>query len=720
MSDSPTRKILATVPATDFVGRASEIERLRRHARGENESAALLFLSAPATGASEILKQFYDQLFDEPSVMIPVYFALKKSDQTAANCARRFVQTFIAQVVAYRRREPKIFDAAPDITELAELAAPEDAPWIDRLVDNCEKEFALGDEAAFVRACLSAPLRAGIYGAPVFVMIDHLHEADFFDDAVDFLAELKEVFRRSSQPFVFGGNRRFLLNAARIGDAQMTDAAILQIEPLPHTDAATLVKTLADGVEISDAVVDLIVRQMNASPLFIRFLLEAANASDLNLDGFQPFGRIYADEIFGGRIKKFYERRIDEIAESDARRRIVELLYRALDEGNAKTPVGEWRERLNSDDKRFEKLIRRLNSDEIVRFDSDSIEPNRENEVLSDYLRARYRLEIAEENRALLIGEMTAAFVQRAPQTMTRFYRERAAIDLRAVLQSFDNREVSARLIDYGVFKTDDETATIRLPQIVYTAHTATVYPALDQAIERNRSAFAVGFAEKKLTADDGIVWLAAQIDSKLEAATETAEFWCDRLEMVALNNNFTNYKIWLIAPEGFAPDALDVLRERDAYGSSIRQFEELRETLGAEIKIDNQANEYEIVLPMGDDAELIAAGTIENIARRHNFSAKSVNQIKTALVEACINATEHSLSPDRRIYQKFTVEADKIVVIVSNRGLRLADVNLEEVQSVEGRRGWGLKLMRTLMDEVKIEQVDDGTRISMVKFLNR
>ncbi|MGI8640771.1 MAG: ATP-binding protein [Pyrinomonadaceae bacterium] len=35
-----------------------------------------------------------------------------------------------------------------------------------------------------------------------------------------------------------------------------------------------------------------------------------------------------------------------------------------------------------------------------------------------------------------------------------------------------------------------------------------------------------------------------------------------------------------------------------------------------------------------------------------------------------------------------------------------------------EGRRGWGLKLMQNLMDEVKFEQVDDGTRISMTKYL--
>ena len=120
----------------------------------------------------------------------------------------------------------------------------------------------------------------------------------------------------------------------------------------------------------------------------------------------------------------------------------------------------------------------------------------------------------------------------------------------------------------------------------------------------------------------------------------------------------------------------------------------------------------------MGEDTELIAAHAVEEIARRHHFPPKAINQIKTALVEACINATEHSDSPDRKIYQKFSIEDDKIIITISNRGLRLADKKAQEIKPDEGRRGWGLRLMQTLMDEVKFEQVDDGTRISMVKYL--
>jgi serine/threonine-protein kinase RsbW len=148
---------------------------------------------------------------------------------------------------------------------------------------------------------------------------------------------------------------------------------------------------------------------------------------------------------------------------------------------------------------------------------------------------------------------------------------------------------------------------------------------------------------------------------------------------------------------------------------------------LAAHLKAENvfnqpaSADEYEIIVPMGADTEMIAANAVEEIARRHDFKQSAINQIKTALVEACINAAEHSHSPDRRIYQKITFEEDKIIITIANRGVKMpAQKVLESVSTIEpneGRRGWGLKLMRRLMDEVNFEQTDDGTRISMVKF---
>jgi anti-sigma regulatory factor (Ser/Thr protein kinase) len=45
---------------------------------------------------------------------------------------------------------------------------------------------------------------------------------------------------------------------------------------------------------------------------------------------------------------------------------------------------------------------------------------------------------------------------------------------------------------------------------------------------------------------------------------------------------------------------------------------------------------------------------------------------------------------------------------------------NNGEAADTKERRGWGLKLIRSLMDEVEFERVDDGTRLRMTKYLRK
>lgn len=724
------KKILSSIIPGDFIGRSREMDALLRHSKGEHTSPGRVLLSAPLAGASELLRQIYDQLFFEQGDTIPFYFALRKSDATAERAALRFLQSFILQVVAFRRRDPNILDSSPDMDELAEIAVPSDGYWIDRLIE-AHSASELNDERAFTIEALSAPLRAAGHGARVVVMVDDLHEAAFLTGEVDFLEELKEIYSRAGIPFIFAGNRRFLF--------RKFECEGLNLGPLSFSDSGLLAESLSGEfrVKINEQTRDLIATQLQGNPAFTRFLFQAASKRGKHLDSFQRVEQFYTDELMGGRISQTYDAIFAGIAaNADLQKSILGLVYDTLTLDNERAPVESWQNRTGLDDPEFYHAMDLLNSAEIVRVSSAHVDTADENTALADYITLRFRLEMVGDNRALVVGESLSAFLKRAPQLMANFYRRNSAIGLRELMSAFDCQAISPALIDYGRFRDEFKGAPdeevlkalategdlLYLPQIIYTAHTAAVYRPLSQVTEKERSAVALGFQESKYTDEDEIVWIAAEIDSKLEAAKDLAEFWCDRLEMVALVCNFVNYKIWLIAPEGFSPEALDVLNQRNAYGSSRRQIDLLIKAINAESVVGEKlaANEYEMIVPMGEDTELIAAHTVEEIAKRHHFMPKAINQIKTALVEACINASEHSMSPDRKIYQRFTVEDDRIVITISNRGLRLTDKQGVEVNPDEGRRGWGLKLMKSLMDEVKLEQVDDGTRISMTKYLKK
>jgi len=268
------------------------------------------------------------------------------------------------------------------------------------------------------------------------------------------------------------------------------------------------------------------------------------------------------------------------------------------------------------------------------------------------------------------------------------------------------------------------------LPQVVNVASAASFNSDLRQVCDERRCLVAHAFDSGFYADAREIVWLVAEVDSKTEVPTELAELWCDRLDRLAITAGFRRHQVWLVSSEGFNEEAAETLARRGAFFSCRQQLDLLSDRLGSTpapaVRPLDDANEFLVVVPMGEDNELLAANTVEQIARRLNFRPEAINQIKTAVVEACINASEHSFSPDRKIYQRFRLESDRLVVTISSRGVVPTNIggNVAQNESTEPadvseeRRGWGLKLIRTLMDEVEFERVDEGTRLKMTKYL--
>ena len=730
MPDSRQKKILAESLAEEFVGRHDELDRVINHAANDAVPGSLILMGPPGSGVSELLKQAYDRLFHEQTSIIPFYFALSKSDKTARQTARRFLYQFLLQTVAFRRQNGAMLGWYPDLRELAELAVPADGHWFDRLVEASARNCEDGDDLTFLQTCITAPARAAASGARVFVMIDDCHVAARFDEIAELFGTIKDVYRSSSVPYILAGRRRFSFSEST-GER-------LVLDHLSFAEAALLVEKNAArfDVKINDQTRDLIARQFGGNPAFIRFMFKAANEKNDHLENFLNVQKIYTQEIFGGRIRSHYDAVIKNIAPTeDLQKGILSLADVSLTPGNKQLSVDAWRKRLAISETAFTKTLDVLNIDELIRISETGVNVMHCNEVLTDYITTRFRLEVIGDNRGALFGESVAAYLKRAPRLMARLYRLNASLGLRELLASFSLQKVPLAVIDYSVYKSrykglnDDEIAAglatdseyIDLPQIVHTANAADLYKPIGELIEKERSVVAIGFQEGRYTDDDEIVWVVAEIDSKLEASRELTEFWCDRLEMVALMCNFHNYKVWLIAPEGFSPEALEMLRERNAFGSSRRQAEMLKHLLGSKPSVSRSpVEEYEVTVPMDGENELIAAHTLEEIAKRHHIAPKAISQIKTALLEASINASEHSLSLDRRLHQKFSVEDDRIVITITNRGLRLTDRRTKQIEPESERRGWGLKLIEKLMDEVKVHQSDDGTSISMTKYFQK
>jgi anti-sigma regulatory factor (Ser/Thr protein kinase) len=738
------RRILGRVAVDEFVGRATELERIVSHPLQSGEGRGLLLLMAPSAGVSELLRQSYDQLFHRREDIVPMYFALSRSETTPVSAAIEFLNTFLVQYVAYRRNEPSLCERSITLSDLVQLAAPADLEWIEQLVEAYNRERFSNDDRGFVRFCLSAPQRVPRSNGRPYVMVDAAQLGDTLGSQGDLAAEMLRIFSRSNFPYAFAGLRRQVLDAAHRAGCDFESIDTLRLDKLGDEDARRLVEHVAirQRVVINEETRDLLVQQFECSPFFVTAILQAARERNMVLDTYLDCERLYVDELMGGRIQRYFASLLEEIApEPETRKALVRMLSEASLAEGRKSSFEAWRKTLHLDAERLEKLLHGLHVQEFINWDGATIETGGGSATWKDYLRVRFRLHVLNQPRGLVVADTLSDALKRAPHTMARHYRRVTMPGLRPLMARFDRQLVPQSLFRFDQFSNrykglsseaiskglDRETDLIRLPQLVHVASCVAFSPELQQDCDEELCIVAHTFEGATYTDANQVIWLVAEVESKLEADLNLTVMWCERLERLARNSRFARTRLWLISKDGFSEDALHAIGEREGYASSRQQVELLTARISDNRRVPRpslEPDEFVMILPMGEDNELVAASTVEQLARRLNFRPEAINQIKHAIVEAYINASEHSFSPDRKIYQRFRAESDRLVVTISSRGVVPSNLAASgaawgtDADDSKGRRGWGLKLIRSLMDEVEFECVDEGTSLRMTKYL--
>ena len=738
------RRVLGRVTPPDFVGRTEELERIMAHASPGNAGRGLLLLMEPSAGVSELLRQAYDRIFNERRDAIPIYFAFTRNETTAVSASIEFLNTFLQQYIAYRRDEPFVSHATLTLQDLLELAPPADHEWIEQLIESYTRLRFSNDDKALVRFCLGAPQRIPAGRGRPLIMLDGAQLAEYMNGVVILGTEVLRVFGRGGFTFVLAGLRRQILAAAHDAECNFELLDFLRLQQLNGDDARALVEHVAERQHVvtSEAARDLLVQQFAGSPFFINTFLQAAREKRVALNSYLDCERLYVDELFGGHLHRHFADLLEEISPRlETRHLLIRLLWEAAAGEDQVSSFEVWRKRLHMTAGELPEVLHRLHVQEFVNWDGTTIEAGAGPQAWKDYLKIRYRLDVLNEPRALVVADALADALKRAPHTMARHYKQIARVSLRELVSRFNTQRVPAALFDYAAFSRkykgleperiatdlDAETEMFKLPQTFHLASCFAFNSDMRQISEDDRCLVAHTFEDGSYADAQEVVWLVADVESKLEVDHEMARAWCERFENLAGTLNFRRTQIWLVSNEGFTDEASRYLARHKAFGSSRQQLDllaaRISETAVNPVVHSSEGNEFLMVVPMGEDNELIAANTAEQIAKRLTFKPEAINQIKTAVVEACINAFEHSFSPDRKIYQRFRVESDRLVVTISSRGVVPMNLNgassrPDTTEAAEERRGWGLKLIRTLMDEVEFEKVDDGTSLRMTKYI--
>jgi len=124
--------------------------------------------------------------------------------------------------------------------------------------------------------------------------------------------------------------------------------------------------------------------------------------------------------------------------------------------------------------------------------------------------------------------------------------------------------------------------------------------------------------------------------------------------------------------------------------------------------------------LPVIPNVELVAAKAVETVGAALGMPASRVEAASVATVEACLNAMEHGGGGMVvRLSSENSAGRPRLVIEVEDHGAGFdpdgaPQQSPSRVLGCASKRGWGLTLIRELMDEVQIRSEPGTTLVRM------
>jgi len=127
--------------------------------------------------------------------------------------------------------------------------------------------------------------------------------------------------------------------------------------------------------------------------------------------------------------------------------------------------------------------------------------------------------------------------------------------------------------------------------------------------------------------------------------------------------------------------------------------------------------------LPKVPDIELVALNGLSLLAKHLGIADEKIGEARILVTEAIINALEHGGMEHPRVQVEFTMTSRDLTIFVRDygKGFVPSEVEVPDIRTKIGsknKRGWGLKLMRTMSDDFRIDSTPDGTKITIKKKL--
>ena len=133
-----------------------------------------------------------------------------------------------------------------------------------------------------------------------------------------------------------------------------------------------------------------------------------------------------------------------------------------------------------------------------------------------------------------------------------------------------------------------------------------------------------------------------------------------------------------------------------------------------------------EVSLPSRLGYERIAMDCSASFAKMAGFAQERIEDLKTAVAEACLNAIEHGNKghPDTRVQVTMNFKDNRFSVLVKDNGKGIPRIPkdkavMRRIENLEPPKGLGTYLIKQLVDEVEFNNITaDGHTVKMVIIL--
>jgi len=723
------RFLFSVCPEGEFFDRADELGHIIERAAGDARLPGIYLAGRRWSGKTELLRRAHAGLFWDQARVVPVYYQFRDYSDPAA-LAEDYLKEVLKQFVAFRRRDPQVVARSLSLENIEAMLHEGPAPGLAGFITAHREARAGGDAVAALRNAASLPKYiTGETGTPVYLLFDDIDTGAAALGKKDRGAAAEFLTEACARSFSFAasGTSGMILESGLLGAVEP-----LRLNGLDQSQATAMMAELCrqHNVGFDTEILSLASSKLDGNPMYIKNIVWAARRTGAGLVSLKDFIDLYAKELFDGNIGLALRSSLKVRGAAD-----LSVLNAVA---NAPATEQALASRFSASLEGVRDSLEGFCAQGLVELKLGGVRWTGDN-VARDFV--RYNNEVLSRGRSA--DEVRMSMVRDGLKEGFDFkgavVRSRLKEDARGLLALFNGQKVLKVLFDNGRFisrRTEEKGGAgsagqassgteLTLPQVI---------GCFDSSVWEKRETgpsifIANGFENSRYDAGNEVVWITAVKDALSPVNIGDVENFLRRGQILRQNFRTTRVFRWMVGREGFTAEALKRLDADGAFSSDAMQMRILRDTIegwsaggGTDGSSLAPNKEFEVVLPASTKAELVAARAVEEIGTEMGFDETAIGQIKAALVEACINAFEHSGLKQGKVFLRFVSSAGRLVIHVQNGGVDfergLTGAAAASDRGELRKRGWGLELIKGLMDEVRFEKIRGGTKIVMAKNL--